>query len=132
MKNKLIYIHLLNLAQLLVLVLFVNTALRWMSLTHLGILHLLIALTVITGLKLTFFNYLTKIDPFTKNGWPRTLYYISLGVLCIAMILRVIHWPGAFMTILVSLGIFTIAFVVSFTGISDQKEISNELLDNDF
>ncbi len=78
-------------------------------------------------------NYRELKDPLIQSRIPKTLFYLAIAGLVIALVLRIMHWPGGALSLVICALLQFVALILSFV-LAPTDEIrggNDEILDSD-
>jgi hypothetical protein len=115
MKNKKIIWNIINLFNGLLLMLYIAKVLHWFTILNpLELYHFLMFAAIIYGVR-SWYESKYDLDNLVKsNRITRILYYLGGGVFILAIMFKIMHWPGgALLYLLGGVTVFT-SFIISF------------------
>lgn len=133
MKNPKLIFHTLNGVLTLGLLILLFRSMHWLSLPFaFHIYQVIFLIAIIQGVKYFLEIKFNERDPFKYNVVTKVFYFIGIGILTFAVLLKVMHWPGGSFLLLIAIFIQFVTYILSLTLNDDSiKEGTNpEILDD--
>lgn len=114
------------------LIIYVFTTLHWPIFYRFTLVEIIIIVAVIYALK-SWVEIKFKVGNLIKqNTLTKALYYIGGGFLFIGILFKVMHWPGANISLLLGTLLIILSFIIIFfVDETNQKKQSNpDILDD--